>query len=213
MKHGVIIHPEEMGELLNMKAEECGEIVQNMIRTFNGEGVKVFDDRYLDFVSATLCGRVLRDKQLSEKQSRNGRQGGAKIGNQNAKTSQKQPKNKPKTTQKQAKTSPNTKTKTNTNTNTNNKRLYGECANVLLTDDEFQKIKDKGYTELIEELSLYIASKGDKYKNHYAVICQWANRRKKENKVVPFSGDNAKNQFNRFTQRTDDIDYNRLIKN
>lgn len=212
MKHGVIIHPEEMGELLNMKPEECGNIVHNMIRTFEGEEVVKFDDRYMDFVSSTLCGRVLRDKQLSEKQSRNGKHGGAPIGNGNAKISEKQPKNNPKTTQKQAKTTPNTKTNTKTNTNIY-KKTYGECANVFLTDEEYSKVKDKGLTDLIEELSLYIASKGDKYKNHYAVICQWANRRKKENKVVPFSGDNAKSQFNRFTQRPDDYDYDKLIKN
>ena len=210
MKHGVIIHPEEMGELLSMKPEECGNIVQNMIRTFEGEEVAKFDDRYMDFVSSTMCGRVLRDKEMSERQSRNGRQGGARIGNQNAKTSEKQPKNNPKTTQKQAKTNPNT----NTNTNTN-KRQYGVCENVLLTDEEHTKIVSAGYTELIDELSLYISSKGAKYKSHYSTILAWARRREKENKnkVVQFSGDNAKNQFNRFTQRTDDYDYDKLIKN
>ena len=34
-----------------------------------------------------------------------------------------------------------------------------------------------------------------------------------EGKVVQFSGENAKNQFNRFTQRQDDYDYKKLIKN
>ena len=206
MKHGIIIHPEEMGELLNMKPEECGNIVHNMIRTFEGKEVVKFDDRYMDFVSSTMCGRVLRDKQLSEKQSRNGRQGGAPIGNGNAKTSQKQPKNNPKTTQKQAKTTPNTKTNTKTNTNIY-KKTYGECANVFLTDEEYSKIVSEGLTGLIDELSLYIASKGDKYKSHYAVIKQWANRRKKEGQVITMSG---KNQFNKMEQR--DYDFAALEK-
>lgn len=211
MKHGIIIHPEEMGELLNMKPEECGNIVHNMIRTFEGEEVVKFDDRYMDFVSSTMCGRVLRDKQLSEKQSRNGRQGGAPIGNENAKTSQKQAKNNPKTTQKQAKTTPNTKTNTNTNTNIY-KKTYGECANVFLTEEEYSKIVSEGLTGLIDELSLYIASKGDKYKSHYAVIKQWANRRKKEGQVITMSG---KNQFNKMEQRDYDFDAleKKLIRN
>lgn len=87
--------------------------------------------------------------------------------------------------------------------------------NVLLTDEEHTKIVSAGYTELIDELSLYIDSKGAKYKSHYSTILAWARRREKENKnkVVQFSGDNAKNQFNRFTQRTDDYDYDKLIKN
>ena len=99
------------------------------------------------------------------------------------------------------------------------KRPYGECANVLLSDDEYKKIVDQGLTNLIDELSFYIASKGDKYKSHYAVIRQWANRREKEKteaKVTPLSGSNAKNQFNRFSQRTDyDFDAleKKLIKN
>ena len=209
MKHGVIIHPEEMGELLNMKPEECGNIVQNMIRTFEGEEVKKFDDRYMDFVSSTMCGRVLRDKEMSERQSRNGSKGGAKEGHPNY--------NKPKLSQSLPKVKPKLNPNTNTNTNTNtNKKTYGECANVFLTDEEYSKVKDKGLTDLIEELSLYIASKGDKYKNHYAVICQWANRRKKEGQVNSMSGTNARNQFNRFEQRSDyDFDAleRKLIKN
>ena len=34
-----------------------------------------------------------------------------------------------------------------------------------------------------------------------------------EGKVLSFSGENAKNQFNRFSQRQDDYDYEKLIKN
>ena len=64
----------------------------------------------------------------------------------------------------------------------NNKKTYGECENVLLTDDEYQKIKNDGLEYLINELSLYIASSGKSYKSHYAALRQWANRRVKESK-------------------------------
>lgn len=211
-KYGVIIHPEDIAELLRMNNDERGKVVGNMLRTFSGEQIERFDDRYLDFVSTTLCGRVTRDKELSETKSRVGRMGGAPEGNQNAKTTKEQPKNKQKTTKGQAKTTPNT----NTNTNTNIKDIYGEAQNVLLTKEEYEKIKAKGLTELIEELSLYMASKKKTYADHYMTILAWGRRREKENKVVSMSGQDAKNQFNRFKQR-DDYDIaeleRKLIKN
>lgn len=57
-----------------------------------------------------------------------------------------------------------------------NKKAYGECQNVLLSDDELQKLKAKfpDYTKRIDNLSLYIASKGDKYKSHYATLLNWS---------------------------------------
>ncbi len=59
------------------------------------------------------------------------------------------------------------------------KKKYGEFLNVLLTDEEYQKLRDKfGDTALekIEALSLGIESKGYKYKNHYAAILSWERR-------------------------------------
>lgn len=204
MNHGIIIHPEDFSDLLSMSAEEAGHIIQNVIKTFTDQkqDVMTFSDRYLTRVSNDMCGRVERDMDLSERQRQRA------LGNKNAKkTPDERQKNATKTPNKR----PNTKTKTNTNTNIN-KKTYGECANVYLTDEEFAKIKDDGLTGLIEELSLYIASKGDKYKSHYAVIKQWANRRKKEQdaKVV------RPNQFTNGVQSRD-IDFSdlekRLIKN
>ena len=51
-----------------------------------------------------------------------------------------------------------------------------------ITKEEHQKLIDKfgeaGARDRIENLSLYIASKGDKYKNHYATILAWEKRDK-----------------------------------
>ena len=60
------------------------------------------------------------------------------------------------------------------------KHKYGEYKNVLLTDDELQKLKTEysDYEERIERLSAYIASKGTKYKSHYATIRNWARKDK-----------------------------------
>ena len=101
------------------------------------------------------------------------------------------------------------------------KKTYGECENVLLSDDEYEKIKAKGLANLIDELSLYIEGSGKKYKSHYAVIRQWGNRREKEKQekkesIAPLSGAGAKNMFNRYPQRTD-YDFkaleDKLVKN
>ena len=58
------------------------------------------------------------------------------------------------------------------------KHKYGEYNNVLLTDEELEKLKAEypDYLEKIENLSNYIASKGNKYKSHYATIRNWARK-------------------------------------
>lgn len=63
------------------------------------------------------------------------------------------------------------------------KHQYGEYKNVLLTDDELAKLREQfphDWAARIERLSEYIASKGAKYKSHYATIRSWASRDKKQ---------------------------------
>lgn len=66
--------------------------------------------------------------------------------------------------------------------NKEKKNKYGEFENVLLTDKEFSKLKERfnDYEERIKTLSYYLASKGDKYKSHYATILSWANKESKK---------------------------------
>jgi hypothetical protein len=58
------------------------------------------------------------------------------------------------------------------------KHKYGEYKNVLLTDDELEKLKDEylDWEERIERLSSYVASTGKSYKSHYATIRNWARK-------------------------------------
>lgn len=59
---------------------------------------------------------------------------------------------------------------------------YGAYNNVLLSDEDMDKLKDEfptDYEARIERLSEYIASKGAKYKNHLATIRSWARKEKK----------------------------------
>lgn len=58
------------------------------------------------------------------------------------------------------------------------KHKHGEYNNVLLTDDELEKLKTEyaDYAERIERLSSYVASTGKSYKSHYATIRNWARK-------------------------------------
>ena len=62
---------------------------------------------------------------------------------------------------------------------------YGEYQNVLLTDEDMQKLQAEfptDWQERIERLSEYMASKGTSYKNHLATIRAWARKEVKEAK-------------------------------
>ncbi len=71
------------------------------------------------------------------------------------------------------------------------KQIYGEYNNVLLTDEEFQKLQTEflDYQSRIDRLSSYMASSGKTYDNHYATIRSWAKedagRGRKEQTLPP----------------------------
>lgn len=63
------------------------------------------------------------------------------------------------------------------------KHKYGEYKNVLLSDEELEKLKNefpKDWEQRIEKLSEYIAMSGRKYKDFLAVIRNWAKKDKKK---------------------------------
>lgn len=62
------------------------------------------------------------------------------------------------------------------------KDAYGEFKNVLLTKEEYEKIKEKELEQYIERLSVYIESKGIKYRSHYATILNWSRKDNEKNK-------------------------------
>lgn len=64
------------------------------------------------------------------------------------------------------------------------KHKYGEYENVLLTDDELEKLKAEypDWQERIERLSSYVASTGKAYKSHYATIRNWARKDQRQGK-------------------------------
>ena len=63
----------------------------------------------------------------------------------------------------------------------NVRHKYGEYKNVLLSDEDMEKLKAEfpnDYEERIERLSSYVASTGKSYKNHLATIRNWARKDK-----------------------------------
>ena len=62
---------------------------------------------------------------------------------------------------------------------------YGLYENVLLTDEDFQKLKAEfpDWVQRIERLSEYIASSGKSYKNHLATIRAWSRKENQQRKV------------------------------
>ena len=64
---------------------------------------------------------------------------------------------------------------------------YGLYNNVLLSDEELDKLKAEfpDWEERIERLSEYIESKGAKYKNHLATIRAWGRRDKEKQTAQP----------------------------
>lgn len=82
------------------------------------------------------------------------------------------------------------------------KNAHGEFQNVLLTEEEYIKLKDKFNTTLedkIEILSTGIASKGYKYKSHYAAILSWDRKEKVRNGGSNGRFDNRPKQHNEYT--------------
>lgn len=85
---------------------------------------------------------------------------------------------------------------------THSSKKYGEYENVLLTDEEYEKIKNEysDYEKRIERLSEYIASTGKVYKSHYATIRAWAKKDKEEKE------DGKKEKFTAYQQGSYDHD-------
>lgn len=212
MNGDFIIHLEDYADaILGLPAESAGKLFLSLVSYAKGEevGHLLDDDLLARSIFSIMKTHIDRDREYKELKSRAGKRGGAPVGNSNASKQAETSKNKQKQTEDKQKQTPKPNPKPNPK---DNKRPYGECANVLLTDDEYKKITDEGLAGLIEELSLYIASKGDKYRSHYAVIKQWANRRKKEQGMSPVKP----NQFTQGVMRTE-IDFSdlekRLVKN
>ena len=92
----------------------------------------------------------------------------------------------------------NNKNNENDFNNSDNKKptrhKYGIYKNVLLTDEDMEKLKSEfpdDWQNRIERLSEYIASSGKTYKNHLATIRVWA-KKDKERETLKNGSENGK---------------------
>jgi hypothetical protein len=85
---------------------------------------------------------------------------------------------------------------------------YGMYNNVLLSDEDLEKLKTEfsDWEQRIERLSEYIASTGKSYKNHLATIRAWA-RKDKDKKTYGKRTADEKNEGFCFTQPQDDLPF------
>ncbi len=81
------------------------------------------------------------------------------------------------------------------------KHKYGEYQNVLLTDEELDKLKGEfpDWQARIERLSEYMASKGKGYQNHLATIRAWAKKDEAERKREQSDSTYDREQFDTMT--------------
>ncbi len=63
------------------------------------------------------------------------------------------------------------------------KHKYGEFKNVLLTEEEYEKIMEAAGEKYIEALSMYLGSTGKRYKSHYMTILNWMRRDKETGNI------------------------------
>ena len=92
----------------------------------------------------------------------------------------------------------------------NGMKSYGEFNNVKLTDVEYEKlVNDYGRTianDFIDRLDRHIASKGTRYKNHYATLKEWIIRAVNEGKLNV----KASKEAEEYIEFVDSIDYSTL---
>ena len=74
--------------------------------------------------------------------------------------------------------------------------IYGEFKNVKLSDDEYAKLEKSNLLPYIDKLSSYIASKGKRYKSHYATILNWARKDKPKEQLPEWFNKDIKKQKN-----------------
>ena len=226
-----IVHKDFKESFESMPLESVGRLTLALFRYANGEDPSevLEGDVVAGTFFPTLKAHIERHEAYRAAMVNNGKRGGAPIGNSNAKKTTKNNQKQPKTTKNEQKQAPNPnpipipnpyikdilsflneKTGRHFKESKETERLINGRINEGYTVEDFKKVIEKKCKEwkddpkmsaFLRPSTLFAPSHFDEYLNA------------PEGKVVQFSGENAKNQFNRFTQRTDDIDYDKLIKN
>ncbi len=129
-----------------------------------------------DETAALMNRRMVKDEHLRQVRAESGRLGG----NPNLiKQNDKQKTTLPDNTDKQIPTPSSSPSSSSSISSSEEKKkaAFGLFVNVRLTEVEYSKLTEEfgevGTTARIDNLSSYIASKGAKYKSHYATLLVW----------------------------------------
>lgn len=231
-----IIHNDVRKSLERMSYESVGRLFMALIAYANDEDysdiIESDDNAYMYF--PTLQNHVDRQESFRKNKAENGKKGGGQFGNSNAKKTTENDLKRPKTSKNEQKRTPspypnpnpipnpyikdilsflNQKTGKHFRECKETERLINGRINEGYTVDDFKKVIDKKVKEwkndskmatFLRPSTLFASSHFDEYLNA------------PEGTTNALSGRDSKNQFNRFTQRTD---YNfeelekKLIKN
>lgn len=175
----------EQLKLYNAICEYCFTGVVPKLEDGVGKGMFIIMQPILDKANARYKSKV-----------ENGKKGG--------RPPKKETEEKPNDNLKETEEKPNTEPKDNLNDNDNDndnvnvndnvndnvngngkipKHKYGEFKNVLLSDEDLEKLKNKfpsDYMDRIKRLDEGIELRGYKYKNHYLAIIKWADKDQKD---------------------------------
>ncbi len=177
-------------EILEILSDaQLGQLLRHLI-DFAETGIKKeIEDPAVFMAYRFMTAQMQRDmekyEQKCRKNAENARKGGAPKGNQNAiKNKLTETSERLKKQPKQPYTDKDTETDTNTETDIDisvkpTRHKYGEYKNVLLSDEDMQKLQAEfpyDWQERIERLSEYMASTGKSYKDHLATIRTWARK-------------------------------------
>ena len=172
--------------------EEAGQLLKALFAHADGDAVEPELDKIVAVAAYPMIQQIDRDREkyddICEKRANVGRMGGMAKGSKsnqniaNASNCQNDVAKGSKSCQYKNKDEDKKEYKEKSI-----KENYGVFENVLLTKEEFIKLKEaySDYLDRINRLSEYIASSGKTYKSHYATILSWARKDKTEGKSPP----------------------------
>jgi hypothetical protein len=181
MKKTFILHVDSLLILNEMTNEQKGILFDAILKYHLGEDVEL--DFAMRMAFAPFKNQFIRDEEsynaVVERNRQNGKNGGRPpkeenpknpVGLEKTQLNQENPKNL------------DTDSVNNSDSVSDNKKekeikkKYGQFGKVLLTETEYNSANEK-YSNLlplmIKKLDEYIASKGAKYKSHYATFSSW----------------------------------------
>lgn len=130
--------------------------------------------------AAAIAFEVIRPNlDASRRKSENGKQGGRPKKQTESKPKANESTEEANEKQEQIESNSKSKDKDKNKNKIKHKCVYGEYANVLLTEDELNKLKAEfpaHWQSLIDRLSGYMASSGKKYVDHLATMRNWGRK-------------------------------------